>query len=217
MLRGAVKSSVLISFLAGLVAGILLDRGMIWNSGMTVVDQQTLDQQLSKFTELKEQNRLLSDALFKRKYQPDPMPDDGDLPYDENADAWAAVNSGREKALQDRKFLMVTFGANWCFDCRTLHRHLNSGDVADYSTDLFYFVNVNVGKINQNTDIAADLGVTLSKGIPVAIFFNPDGQVIGTTNEGQLEPARHYSSKQILKFIKDIAERSRILAPDAVR
>jgi len=57
----------------------------------------------------------------------------------------------------------------------------------------------------------------LSKGIPVAIFFNPNGQVIGTTNEGQLEPARRYSSKQILKFMRDIAERSRILAPDAVR
>ncbi len=69
-----------------------------------------------------------------------------------------------------------------------------------------------MGKFNQNADVAADLGVKLSKGIPVAIFFNPDGQVIGTTNEGQLEPARRYSSKQILKFIKDIAERSRILA-----
>ena len=37
-----------------------------------------------------------------------------------------------------------------------------------------YFVNVVVGKFNQNADIAAELGVTLSKGIPVAVFFNPD-------------------------------------------
>jgi hypothetical protein len=27
-------------------------------------------------------------------------------------------------------------------------------------------------------------------GIPVAVFFDPEGVVIGTTNEGQLEPAR---------------------------
>ncbi len=98
-----------------------------------------------------------------------------------------------------------------------MHSHLKSGEVADYTEDLFYFVNVDVGKFNQNADIAAELGVTLSKGIPVAVFFNPDGHLIGATNEGQLEPARHYSSRQILKFMRDIAERSRILAPDAVQ
>jgi len=217
MVGGAVKYSILISFLAGLLAGVLFYRGMLWNNGMTVMDRQTLDQQLSQVAELEQQIRLLQDALVQRRYQTDAMPDHGDLPYDENADARAAVNAGREKALRDRRFLMVTFGANWCFDCRNLHRHLNSAEVTDYAGDLFYFVNVNVGKINQNADIAADLGVTLSKGIPVAVFFDPDGQLIGTTNEGQLEPARRYSSKQILKFIKDIAERSRILAPDAVR
>ena len=49
---------------------------------------------------------------------------------------------------------------------------------------------------------------------PRAMFWGMKGQVIGTTNEGQLEPARRYSSKQILKFVRDIAEKSRIGAPD---
>jgi thioredoxin 1 len=217
MLHRVVRHSVLISFAVGLIAGIAFHKGMMWKSGLAVMDQQTLDQKLGHVAELEEKNRLLSDALFKRKVQPYSMSEDGDLPYDESVDSWAAVKSGRENAMRDGRFLMVTFGANWCFDCRTLDRRLNSTEVADYSRDLFYFVNVSVGKFNQNADIAADLGVNLSKGIPVAIFFNTDGQVIGTTNEGQLEPARRYSSKQILNFIKDIAEQSRILAPDAVR
>lgn len=33
---------------------------------------------------------------------------------------------------------------------------------------------------------------------------------------GQSETARRYSSRQILKFMRDIAERARIQAPDAV-
>jgi hypothetical protein len=77
-------------------------------------------------------------------------------------------------------------------------------------------VNVDVGKFNQNRDVAESLGVSLIRGIPVAVFFGPEGEVIGTTNEGQLEPARRYSSKQILKFVRDVAERDRILAPDSV-
>ena len=76
---------------------------------------------------------------------------------------------------------------------------------------------VDVGKFNQNRDLAVELDVDLRRGIPVAIFFDPEGRVIGTTNEGQLEPSRRYSSKQILKFVRDIAERAVILAPDSVQ
>jgi hypothetical protein len=101
-------------------------------------------------------------------------------------------------------------------DCRNLHRRLKSEDVKQYTDDRFLFVNVDVGKFNQNADLANELGVTLSRGIPVAIFFDPEGQVIGTTNEGQLEPARRYTSKQILRFVRDIAERSQITTPDSV-
>lgn len=217
MQRRAVHYSVLISFLAGLVAGMLLHRGLLWRNGLVVMDEQRLEQQLNLVSALQEENRQLNEALFSPQFRAYPLVNDGELPYDENVNARAVVNSARERALHDGRFVMVTFGANWCQDCRTLHRHLQSREVADYTEDLFYFVNVNVGKFNQNADIAAELGVTLTKGIPVAVFFDPDGQLIGTTNEGQLEPARRYSSQQILRFIRDIAERSRILAPDAVR
>ena len=112
---------------------------------------------------------------------------------------------------------MVTFGANWCRDCWSLHRNLHDEEVMEYTKGLFRFVNVDVGKFNQNRHVADELGVSLTRGIPVAIFFDTQGQVICTTNEGQLEPARHYTSKQILKFVRDIAERHRILPPDAVQ
>jgi hypothetical protein len=45
------------------------------------------------------------------------------------------------------------------------------------------FVNVDVGKFNRNRDVAKSLGVTLTRGIPVAVFFDPQGRVIGTTND----------------------------------
>ena len=111
---------------------------------------------------------------------------------------------------------MVTFGANWCMDCLTLHHHLNNEPVAGYTRDLFQFVFVDVGKLNLNRDVAESLGVSLSRGIPVAVFFDRDGELIGTTNEGQLETARFYSSEQILRFVRNIAERNRIQAPDSV-
>ena len=89
--------------------------------------------------------------------------------------------------------------------------------VRSYTDERFLFVNVDVGKLNQNRGLAQELGVSMNRGIPVAIFFDRKGQVIGATNDGELEPARHFTSPQILKFVRDVVERSRILAPDAVR
>ena len=94
---------------------------------------------------------------------------------------------------------------------------MKSKDVQACASNLFDFINIDVGKFNKNLGIAANLGATLKKGIPVATIFDPEGNVIGTTNEGQFEPARHYSSKQILRFVKDITEQSLITAADAVR
>ena len=111
---------------------------------------------------------------------------------------------------------MITFGANWCTDCRTLYHNLKTDDVMAYTDSVFHFANVDVGEFDRNKDVAEELGIELARGIPVAIFFDAAGNKIGTTNDGQLETARFYTSKQILKFVRDIAERSSIQAPDAV-
>lgn len=66
-------------------------------------------------------------------------------------------------------------------------------------------------------DVAESLGVSLTRGIPVVVFFDSGGEVIGTTNSGELEPSRHYSSQQILKSVRDVVERHRVTAPDSVQ
>jgi thioredoxin 1 len=203
-------------FIAGVSAGLLVYHSALWLNGQSVVSRKSLEQQQTLIAELQQENRELTEELFKPRVWSDSLSEGGDLPYDAHVDAQSMVASARKEALTAGKFLMVTFGANWCMDCRTLHQNLKSEDVAKYTRDLFLFINVDVGKFNQNAGLATELGVTLSNGIPVAVFFDPAGQVIGTTNEGQLEPARRYSSKQILRFVRDIAERSQIMAPDAV-
>jgi thioredoxin 1 len=92
-------------------------------------------------------------------------------PYDDNADARADVVAAKARALEQGMFLMVTFGANWCTDCRTLYMHLESDEVSAYAKDRFEFANVNVGKFNRNIELAKELGVNLERGVPVAIFL----------------------------------------------
>lgn len=199
------------------VCGLLAYHIVLQLGGWVVVDQTRLGQLEQQVQRLQDENNQLFQELFSQKPNYDSLADVASLPYDGETDARAAVNEARERARQKGKFLMVTFGANWCPDCRNLHHHLKSDEVMSYTADRFLFVNVDVGKLNQNRDLAQELGVSLRRGIPVAIFFDTTGRVIGVTNDGELEPARHYTSPQILKFIRDVAERSQIRAPNAVR
>lgn len=209
-------STAAFAFLAGLILGLSAYHGVLIMSGQATVDRDLLDEQQARLEALQEENLELTEELFGPRDPEGITFSQDDLPYDGEADAASIISNTRMEARKESKFLMVTFGANWCLDCRTLHHHLTSEPVASYARDLFRFVNVDVGKFNQNRDVAESLGISLSRGIPVAVFFDPDGDLIGTTNDGQLEPARRYSSKQILKFVRDIAERDRILAPDSV-
>lgn len=203
-------------FVGGILAGGVICLAVLRMSGLAVVSQHELDQQAQRVANLEKENYELTDDLFNFQ-GPDAMFDPSNLPYDESADAHAVVADARQQALQSGEFLMITFGANWCMDCRTLYHNLESDEVMSYTDGIFHFANVDVGKFNRNRDVAEELGVDLARGIPVAIFFDPAGEKIGTTNDGQLEPARYYTSKQILKFVRDIAEKSLIGAPDSVR
>jgi thioredoxin 1 len=136
--------------------------------------------------------------------------------YPPGADARATVKAARRTAREHGRFLMVSFGANWCPDCRALHRSLEDPETRRYLRGTFDVVNVDVGDFDRNTAVAQELGVDLQMGIPVAVFYAPDGAVIGNTNRGELEPARTYTSREILAFLRNVATERRVTPLRAV-
>jgi thioredoxin-related protein len=134
-------------------------------------------------------------------------------PYPPPANAAADLRSARERARRSGKLLMVVFGGNWCPDCRALDDRLHESPVREYVQQRFEIVNVNIGNEDANLGIAKDLGVSLKKGVPAAAFFTPDGKPIGITNQGELEPARQYDVRQVLAFLRRVAEQRRIEKP----
>ena len=133
--------------------------------------------------------------------------------YKPGNNARAVFASGLSSAISTNNHLMVVFGADWCPDCRKLYENLASEEVASYMDDHMNFVTIDVGRKDLNIDLAAELGVTVSNGIPVAVFFSPDGDLIGTTNQGELEPSRYFSSSQILRFVRKVVEYQEVTKP----
>ncbi len=136
------------------------------------------------------------------------------LPYSPTADARREIADAKARAAANGKMLMVTFGANWCPDCLTLHKDLEDPVTREYANRKFEIVNVDVGEFDKNADVARELGVAPVNGIPLAVFFSSDGRPICDTRRGELEPSRHYTSSEILDFLKEVADHRRVVNPD---
>jgi thioredoxin 1 len=134
-------------------------------------------------------------------------------PYPPPANAASNLQRARERATRSGKLLMVVFGGNWCPDCRALDARLHESPVREYVQEHFEIVNVNIGEMNANLQLASDLGVSLKKGVPAAAFLGPDGKQVGITNQGELEPARQYNARQVLTFLRRVAEQHLIEKP----
>jgi thiol:disulfide interchange protein len=137
----------------------------------------------------------------------------GQPPYRSDVDARTALEQGKVRAAASGKMLMVTFGANWCPDCVTLHRNLNSAETRAYAEKHFEIVEIDVGDAKKSAAVQRDLGISVNA-IPLAVFYSPTGEVVGDTFAGELKPSRHFSSRDIRDFLREVVDYHRIVSPD---
>jgi thioredoxin 1 len=139
--------------------------------------------------------------------------DPRDPPYHANVDPREAIELGKARAAESGKMLMVTFGANWCPDCLTLHRNLRTPETRAYADAKFEMVHIDVGDSAKTARVETELGVDVNS-IPLAMFYSPDGRPVCNTARGELEASRHYPSRQILDFLREVADHRRVVSPD---
>ena len=123
------------------------------------------------------------------------------LPYDETADAKAAVRQALVAAKASKVPVLVILGANWCEDCRALDQALKSGRNAQLLADEFKVVKVDVGNFDRNLDSSAAYGNPIKQGIP-AVVLSPDNAVLYATRAGELADARRMSEIGIYRVLQ---------------
>ncbi len=122
------------------------------------------------------------------------------LPYDEQADANAAVQRALADARARNVPALVIFGANWCEDCRALDKSLHTPTNAALIDKSFVVVKVDVGRFNRNLALDAAYGDPIKQGIPAAVIVSPDNKVLYATKAGELADARSMSDAGIYDF-----------------
>jgi thioredoxin 1 len=130
-------------------------------------------------------------------------------PYDESADAKAALQQALTASRSDGRPVLVIFGANWCEDCRVLDQTLKSGRNAELIAGEFRVVKVDVGRFNRNLDVTHAYGDPIKKGIPAAIVLSADNRVLYATRAGELADARRMSETGIYSFFENVVRTAR--------
>ena len=124
-------------------------------------------------------------------------------PYDESADAPAAVAQALKQAQASRKNVLLIFGANWCKDCLELDKSMH-GQSADLIAKKFVVVKVDVGQFDKNKDLAESYGNPIKKGIPAAVVLKADNTVLFASKGGELSNARRMSEQGVYDFFNQI-------------
>jgi len=122
--------------------------------------------------------------------------------YPADADAHAELKEAEEKAARDHKRVLLIFGANWCFDCHVLDMAFQRPDLAPVLAANYEVVHVDLGpEEEKNADLVREYEIPLNKGVPAMAVVDPDGKLVISQKNGEVEDARGLAPDFLLEFL----------------
>ena len=119
--------------------------------------------------------------------------------YPEIDSAAADLKTALAEAKRTHKRVIVDFGGDWCPDCQVLNIYFHQTPNADLLAKYYVRVNVNVGRMDANKDIAANCGVPL-KGVPALAVLDANGKPVYAQNK-EFSDMRHLDSSSLTAFL----------------
>jgi protein disulfide-isomerase len=129
------------------------------------------------------------------------------LPYDENAEPTAQLQSALAVARDAHKRVLLVFGANWCGDCRALDSAFHEGPTRSLIEQRYVVVKVDVGHFDKNLKFCTLYDMPIAKGIPSVVVVTPRNEVVYQTRAGELADARSMGKDGIYDFFKELSSR----------
>ena len=125
------------------------------------------------------------------------------LPYDEKANALAAVDRARAKARASRKLLLIDLGGNWCLDCRILAGTMELPELDPFVRRYFEVVTVDVGRFDKNLAVPARYGITKRlEGVPSLLIVDPrTNRLVNAGRTAALSDARSMTPQALADWL----------------
>ena len=122
--------------------------------------------------------------------------------YPDGAQAGQDIAAALARAGKEKKRVLLDFGGNWCGDCQVLEIYFHDpGQSPPASSDNYVLVPVNIGRYDQNLDIAARYGVPVDKGVPALAVLDANGQVVYSQRNREFEAMRKVDPAAVTQFL----------------
>jgi thiol:disulfide interchange protein len=128
-------------------------------------------------------------------------------PYDEHANADAAVAAAFARAHKSHKRVLIDLGGNWCVDCVVLANFVEQPAVKRFVVAHYEWVAVDVGRFDRNLQIPARFGLTRRlTGVPTLIIATPDGKQLNQNDVFAVSEARSMTPQAVADYLAKYAK-----------
>jgi thioredoxin 1 len=121
--------------------------------------------------------------------------------YPDGAQAAQDIAAALARAGKEKKRVLLDFGGNWCGDCQVLEIYFHDPANRPLLEKNYVLVPVNIGRYDQNLDIAARYGVPVDKGVPALAVLDANGQLVYSQRHAEFEAMQKINSAAVTQFL----------------
>lgn len=121
--------------------------------------------------------------------------------YPAPAQAQADLSAALRTAADTHRRVILDFGGNWCTDCHVLDIYFHDAANRPLLDAGYVLVHVNVGRLDQNLDIAERYAIPLKKGVPALAVLDSGGRLLYSQKTGEFEAMRGMQSSAVTQFL----------------
>jgi thioredoxin 1 len=97
--------------------------------------------------------------------------------------------------------IILDFGGNWCTDCHVLDLYFHDPSNGPILEANYILVHVNIGRLDENVDIAERYQIPLRKGVPALAVLGEHGELLYSQKTGEFEAMRGMQSSAVTDFL----------------
>jgi len=121
--------------------------------------------------------------------------------YPDPSQAHADLAAALKMAAATHKRVLIDFGGNWCGDCQVLDIYFHNDANRPILESNYVLVHINVGRMDENADIAQRFKVPLEKGVPALAVLSDQGKLLYSQRSGEFEAMRRMESSAVTQFL----------------
>lgn len=123
--------------------------------------------------------------------------------YNPDANAAAEIGQALKHAAQQHKRVLLDFGGNWCGDCQILDFYFHQQPNASLIAQNYVLVDIDVGQLNRNLDIADKYGVPIQRhGVPALAVLDANGALVYSQGNGQFAAMGKVDPASVTQFLE---------------